>query len=201
MQVVGELNLPIHVIGLISAAENMPGANAYRPGDVLTTLSGKTVEVLNTDAEGRIVMADALTYAQQYRPHGIIDIATLTGAMVIALGSHATGMISNNPSLAERVRQAGETTGERVWQLPLWDAYRDMMKSDVADIKNVHGRDAGAIAAAAFLEHFVGEYAWVHLDIAGTAYQDTSTKASMPKGATGVGVRLLVQVLLDMINS
>jgi leucyl aminopeptidase len=195
MQVVGELKLPIHVVGLISAAENMPSGTAYRPGDILRTLSGKTIEVLNTDAEGRIVLADALFYAQQYQPDGIIDLATLTGAIMVALGAHATGIMSNNDGLAARVLQAGEATGERAWRLPLWEPYTDMVKSDIADIKNTAGRYGGAITAAAFLSNFVADYPWVHMDIAGTAWTDTKPRAYSPKGATGVGVRLLVQAL------
>src|SRR5262249_23486134 len=160
MQVLGELKLPFHVVGLISAAENMPSGTAYRPGDILKTLSGKTIEVLNTDAEGRIVLADALFYAQRYQPDGIIDLATLTGAIVVALGSHAIGIMSNNDALAERIAQAGEAIGERAWRMPLWDPYMDMVKSDIADIKNTAGRSGGAITAAAFLANFVGDYPW-----------------------------------------
>ncbi len=195
LQVVGELKLPLHVVGLISAAENMVSSSAYRPGDILKTLSGKTIEVLNTDAEGRIVLADALFYAQRYQPDGIIDLATLTGAIVVALGPHATGIMGNNDALAERIVQAGEATGERAWRMPLWDAYMDMVKSDIADIKNTAGRAGGAITAAAFLANFVGDYPWVHMDIAGTAWTDAKPRAYTPKGATGVGVRLLIQAL------
>ncbi len=201
MQVVGELGLSLHVVALIGAAENMPGANAYKPGDVIGTLSGKTVEVLNTDAEGRIVMADALFYAQRYQPQAVVDIATLTGAMRIALGPHAIGVIGNNQPLIDQMQRAGETSAERVWQLPLWDAYREMVKSKVADIRNTGGgREAGSITAAAFLEHFVGDMAWAHLDIAGTARSDTPGVCGVP-GATGVGVMLLVQMLLDWIEA
>ena len=195
MQVVGELKLPLHIVGLISSAENMVSSSAYRPGDILKTLSGKTVEVLNTDAEGRIVLADALFYAQRYQPDGMIDLATLTGAIVVALGPHATGIMSNNDALAARIVQAGEATGERAWRMPLWDAYMDMVKSDIADIKNTAGRPGGSITAAAFLANFVGDYPWVHMDIAGTAWTDAKPRAYTPKGATGVGVRLLVQAL------
>ncbi len=197
MQVIGELKLPLHVVGLISAAENMISGTAYRPGDILKTLSGKTIEVLNTDAEGRIVLADALFYAQRYQPDAMVDLATLTGAIVVALGSHATGIMSNNDALAARIVQAGEATGERAWRMPLWDAYMDMVKSDIADIKNTAGRAGGSITAAAFLANFVGEYPWVHMDIAGTAWTDMKPRAYTPKGATGVGVRLLIQALRD----
>jgi leucyl aminopeptidase len=197
MQVVGELQLPLHIVGLIASAENMPSSTAYKPGDILKTLSGKTIEVINTDAEGRIVLADALFYAQRYEPAGIIDLATLTGAINVALGSHAIGAISNNDELVRRVLEAGEATGERAWQLPLWEPYREMVKSDIADVRNSTGRPAGAITAGAFLNAFVGDYPWVHLDIAGTAWTDAKPRAYTPKGATGVGVRLLVQLLRD----
>jgi len=195
MQAIGELKLPLHAVGLVASAENMPSGTAYRPGDILKTLSGKTIEVLNTDAEGRIVLADALYYAQRYQPDGIIDLATLTGAIVVALGTHVTGIMSNNDALAGRILRAGEATGERAWRLPLWESYSEIIKSDIADIKNTGGRYGGAINAAAFLEHFVGDYPWVHMDIAGTAWTDQKPKAYTPKGATGVGVRLLIQML------
>lgn len=201
MQVIGELKPPLHIVGLISAAENMPGANAFRPGDVITTLSGKTVEVLNTDAEGRIVLADALFYAQRYQPRAIIDVATLTGAMNIALGPHAIGLMSNNQDLANRLLHAGEQSAERVWQFPLWDAYRDMIKSDIADIKNVAGRAGGAIVAAAFLDAFVGNYPWAHLDIAGTAWNEHPPRSYCAPGATGVGVRLFIQMIDDWLHA
>jgi len=195
MQAIGELKLPLHAVGLVASAENMPSGTAYRPGDILKTLSGKTIEVLNTDAEGRIVLADALYYAQRYQPDGIIDLATLTGAIVVALGTHVTGIMSNNDALAGHILRAGEATGERAWRLPLWESYSEIIKSDIADIKNTGGRYGGAINAAAFLEHFVGDYPWVHMDIAGTAWTDQKPKAYTPKGATGVGVRLLIQML------
>ncbi|HEX5690086.1 MAG TPA: leucyl aminopeptidase [Roseiflexaceae bacterium] len=197
MQAVAELDLPLHVVGLISAAENMPSATAYKPGDIVKTLSGKTIEVLNTDAEGRIVLADALFYAQRYNPAGIVDLATLTGAIMVALGQHAIGVMSNDDNLCDRVVRAGEASGERAWRLPLWDPYREMVKSDIADVKNSTGRYGGAITAAAFLSNFVGDCPWVHMDIAGTAWRDNSAVAYAPKGATGVGVRLLVQMLRE----
>jgi leucyl aminopeptidase len=196
MQVVGELNLPLHVVGLISAAENMPSGTAYRPGDIIKTLSGKTIEVLNTDAEGRIVLADALFYAQRYQPDGIIDLATLTGAIMVALGAHAIGVMSNDDALCERVLRAGEASGERAWRMPLWEPYQEMVKSHIADVRNSTGRAGGAITAAAFLSNFVGDYPWVHMDIAGTAWTDKPLPYA-PKGATGVGVRLLVQALRE----
>jgi leucyl aminopeptidase len=196
MQIAGELNLPIHVVGLISAAENMPSGTAYRPGDIIKTLSGKTIEVLNTDAEGRIVLADALFYAQRYQPDGIIDLATLTGAITVALGPHAIGVMSNDDALCERVLRAGEASGERAWRMPLWEPYQEMVKSHIADVKNAAGRAGGAITAAAFLSNFVGDYPWVHMDIAGTAWTDKPASYGS-KGATGVGVRLLAQALRE----
>jgi leucyl aminopeptidase len=197
MQVLGELKLPLHVVGLIASAENMPSSTAFKPGDILKTLSGKTIEVINTDAEGRIVLADALFYAQRYQPAAIIDLATLTGAIMVALGPHAIGLMSNNDELARRVLEAGTASGERAWQLPLWDPYREMVKGDVADVKNSTGRPGGSITAAAFLNTFVDDYPWVHLDIASTAWTDAKPRAYTPKGATGVGVRLLIQLLRD----
>lgn len=197
MQVVGELTLPVHVVGIVCAAENMPSATAYKPGDIIKTLSGKTVEVLNTDAEGRIVLADGLFYAQRYQPDAIIDLATLTGAIMVALGSAASGLMSNNQPLADRLLRAGETVAERVWQMPLVDEYRELMKSEIADLKNTGGRYGGACTAAAFLEAFVGGMPWAHLDIAGTAWVDRPARAYQVKGATGVGVRLLTQVLQE----
>jgi leucyl aminopeptidase len=196
MQTVGELQPPLHIVALISSAENMPDGNAYKPGDVIKTLSGKTVEVTNTDAEGRIVLADALFYSQRYTPHAVVDIATLTGAIKIALGSHAVGMMGTSEELIERLRRAGEASSERVWQLPLWDAYRELMKSDIADIKNAdNSRQAGSITAGIFLSEFVGKAPWAHLDIAGTAWRDSPIHAYETRGATGVGVRLLTRML------
>ncbi|RRR66713.1 MAG: leucyl aminopeptidase [Candidatus Viridilinea halotolerans] len=200
MQVLAELQLPLHVVGLIATAENMPSATAYRPDDVLTTLSGKTVEVLNTDAEGRIVLADALFYAQRYNPTAIIELSTLTGAIMVALGPHATGMMATDQTLADRVKQASETSGERVWQMPLWDEYREMIKSEIADIKNTGGRMGGALTAAAFLSHFVGDFPFVHLDIAGTAFTEKPSKGYQTHGATGVGVRLLTAFLRSYVG-
>ena len=195
MQAVAELKLPLHVVGIVPAAENMPSAAAYRPDDVVTTLSGKTIEVLNTDAEGRIILADGLFYAQRYNPSAIIELATLTGAVIIALGPHAIGMMSTSQELADKIRQAGESSAERVWQLPLWDEYHEMIKSEIADLKNIGGRAAGSITAGAFLTAFVGDYPFVHLDIAGTAYADKPAKSYHSPGGTGVGVRLLTEFL------
>jgi leucyl aminopeptidase len=192
------LDLPLHVVGVLAAAENMPGGEAYRPGDILTSMSGQTIEIQNTDAEGRLVLCDALHYARTtFEPAAMIDLATLTGACVVALGSAACGLFGNHEGLVDAVRRAGDATDERAWPMPLFDEHRDAMKSPIADLKNVSGsRDAGSSTAAAFLSRFVGEVPWVHLDIAGTAYT-SKTGPYQPFGATGFGVRLLVQVLQE----
>lgn len=200
MQAVGELNLPLHVVGIICSAENMPSSTAYKPGDIVKALSGKTIEVLNTDAEGRIVLADGLFYAQRYEPAAIVDLATLTGAIMVALGAHAIGLMGTNQELADRVLRAGEASAERAWQLPLFDEYREAMKSHIADLKNTGGRYGGAITAAGFLAAFVGDYPWVHLDIAGTAWTDQPARPYQARGATGIGVRLLVELLQGYIQ-
>ena len=197
MQAVAELKLPLHVVGLVSAAENMPSSTAYRPGDIVTTLSGKTIEVLNTDAEGRIILSDGLFYAQRFSPAAIVELSTLTGAMIIALGSHATGMMGTSQELADQISRAGEASGERVWQFPLWNEYREMVKSQIADLKNLAGRAAGSITAGAFLAEFVGDYPFIHLDVAGTAWADQPAKPYDSHGATGVGVRLLTEFLRE----
>ncbi len=188
------MRLPLNIVGIIPATENMPGGSATKPGDVLTSLSGKTIEVINTDAEGRLILADGLTYATRYNPVVLVDIATLTGACVVALGNVAIGVLGNNEALIEELKQAGEESGERAWQLPLWDDYYDLIKSDVADVKNTGGRPGGTITAAAFLSKFIGKAVWAHLDIASTDWSDRE-KAYIPKGATGVGARLLIQFL------
>jgi leucyl aminopeptidase len=172
----------------------MPGGSATKPGDVLTSLSGKTIEVINTDAEGRLILADGLTYATRYNPSILVDIATLTGACVVALGNVAIGVLGNNEALVQELKDAGEESGERAWQLPLWEDYYDSIKSDVADVKNTGGRPGGTITAAAFLSKFIGKAVWAHLDIASTDWSD-SEKAYISKGATGVGARLLIQFL------
>jgi leucyl aminopeptidase len=196
IQVASRLKLPLHLIALIPATENLPSGSAYRPGDILDSLSGKTIEVISTDAEGRLILADALAYSQRFKPKAIIDLATLTGACIIALGEHVTGMMGNDDGLKARIRRAADRTGEKVWELPLWEEYDEQIKSDVADMKNVGGRPAGTITAGAFLRKFAGEYPWVHLDIAGPVWTDKD-KPYIPKGATGVGVRLVVQLLRD----
>jgi leucyl aminopeptidase len=188
------LELPVNLVGIVPAVENMPSGTAYRPGDILTSLSGQTIEVLNTDAEGRLILADALTYAKRYEPQLVIDLATLTGACIIALGHQATAVLGNNQKLVQALLAAGEESGERLWQLPLWEDYDQQIKSDVADVKNIGGRAAGTITAAAFLKKFAGDFHWAHLDIAGTAWRDQS-QPYIPKGGTGVGVRMLVAFL------
>jgi leucyl aminopeptidase len=195
------LRVPLHVVGVIGAAENMPSGTAYRPGDVVTSMSGKTIEILNTDAEGRVVLADALHYARsKYQPRAMIDLATLTGACVVALGKWATGLFGNDEKLVELVRQAGEATGERVWPMPLWEDHKKAVRGDVAQLKNSTGREAGSSTAAAFLAAFAEGTPWVHLDIAGTGWT-TKAAAYQPRGATGVGVRLLIETLRALRGS
>jgi leucyl aminopeptidase len=195
-EMLGRLRPSVHVVGLIPTTENMPSGTAVKPGDVITSLSGKTIEVINTDAEGRLILCDALTYARRYQPACVLDIATLTGAVVVALGHTATGVMGTDERLIEDVRQAGERAGERVWPLPLWDEYRELMKSDIADVKNSGGRPAGSISAGWFLREFVDGFPWAHLDIAGTAYSDRED-ATRVKGPTGVGVRLFSEFVLS----
>ena len=190
------LGLPLNIVGLVPATENMPGGRAYKPGDVLRTMSGQTIEILNTDAEGRLILSDALAYACRYKPAVIVDIATLTGACGIALGQEASGMVGTDEKCKQRLREAGDKTAERVWELPLWEEYYEQIKSDIADMKNTGGRAGGVITAAALLSKFVQKYPWVHLDIAATAWSDKD-RPYTPKGATGIGVRLLTQFLRD----
>jgi leucyl aminopeptidase len=191
MRTVTELGLPLNVIGIVAAAENMPSGGATKPGDVVTSLAGKTIEVLNTDAEGRLVLCDALTYAQRFKPEAVIDIATLTGACIVALGSHATGLFSNEDTLAEQLLSAGTETHDRAWRMPLWEDYQNQLNSNFADLANIGGPGGGSITAACFLSQFAKSYNWAHLDIAGSAWN------SAPKGATGRPVPLLTQYLLD----
>lgn len=190
------LRLPIHLVGILPATENMPGGRAIKPGDILRTLSGKTVEVQNTDAEGRLVLADGLAYAARLKPAAVIDIATLTGACMVALGQFAIGMFGNDDALKRAIRDAGLKTGERVWEMPLWEEYFEQLKSDVADMRNIGGRGGGMITAALFLSKFIGDHPWVHLDIASTDWSERE-RAYIPKGPTGIGTRLLVQYLID----
>jgi leucyl aminopeptidase len=194
MSVAARLKLPFRLVGLVPATENMPGGSATRPGDILRHLNGLTSEVDNTDAEGRLILADALAYANRYSPDLVIDLATLTGAVVVALGHVAAGMLGNDQETIDRLQQAGLRTYERVWQLPLYDEYERLVKSDIADVKNVGGRWAGAITGAMFLKKFVGKWRWVHLDIAGTAMLEESTEYAV-RGGSGFGVRLLTEFL------
>ncbi|MBI3803702.1 MAG: leucyl aminopeptidase [Nitrospirae bacterium] len=198
MRVAAQLQLPLHIIGVLPATDNMPSGTAIHPGDVVTTLSGKTVEVINTDAEGRLCLADALAYAVRFKPAAMIDLATLTGACVVALGNHAMALFGNDPKLTAQIQKASEETGERVWPLPLWDEYYDQIKSEVADLKNTGGRPGGSITAALFLKQFVGDTPWVHLDIAGTSWNGERPRPYVPKGSTGTGLRLLVQYLTGL---
>ncbi len=195
LQAVSSLRIPANIIGIVPAAENMPGGSAIKPGDILQSMSGKTIEVLNTDAEGRLVLADALTYAQRYKPKEVIDLATLTGAVIAALGHQAAAVIGNNASMIARLREASDATGERVWELPLWEEFDKAVKSDIADFKNIAapGVGAGTIMGAAFLKPFAGDQPWTHIDIAGTAWGEE--KPYTTKGASGYGVRLLVRYL------
>lgn len=188
------LKLPVNLVGVVPAVENLPSGSAIRPGDILTSLSGRTIEVLNTDAEGRLILADALTYVRRFEPRVVIDLATLTGACIIALGHHASAVLGNHDGLVRQLIKAGEASGERLWQLPLWGDYAAQLKSEVADVKNIGGRPAGTITAAAFLEKFADDLTWAHLDIAGTAWEDKG-RPGVPKGGTGVGVRLLIEYL------
>jgi leucyl aminopeptidase len=183
-----------NVVGLIPATENLPSGTAVKPGDVVRSHFGKTIEIINTDAEGRLILSDALSYARRFKPACVINAATLTGAIVIALGHHATGIMGNDDHLLEEIRRAGDLAGERCWALPLWDEYREQLKSDIADIKNTGGRPASSITAGWFLREFV-VFPWAHLDIAGTAYLD-SDRPGMSKGPTGVGVRLFAEFVL-----
>ncbi len=189
---VAELGLPINVVGVIPAVENMPSSTATNPGDIFTSMSGQTIEVLNTDAEGRLILCDAITYSERFNPEVVIDIATLTGAVVIALGKHATGLLSNHNPLARELLNAGDESGDRAWQLPLWDDYQQQLNSPFADMANIGGRDAGTITAACFLSRFAEKYHWAHLDIAGTAWISGNNK-----GATGRPVSLLMQYILN----
>jgi leucyl aminopeptidase len=194
------LQLPINLVALIPAVENLPSGHAIRPGDILTSLARKTIEVLNTDAEGRLILADAITYAQRFHPAAIIDVATLTGACIVALGHHASAILGTDQALIDSLIAAGDRSGERLWQLPLWDEYDQLLKSDVADIKNSGGRPAGTITGAAFLKAFAGEKPWAHLDIAGTAWEEKGSPG-IPKGGSGVGVRLLIDLLRAQVES
>ena len=191
MSAVAEMQLPINVVALVPTVENMPDGAALKPGDVIRSMSGQTIEVLNTDAEGRLILCDALTYAGRYKPQSVIDMATLTGACIIALGRNPSAVLGNHEPLVNELLRAGETANDRAWQLPLWDEYQDQLKSNFADMANIGGREGGTITAAAFLSRFTQEYQWAHLDIAGTAW-----KVGEAKGATGRPVPLLAEFLM-----
>jgi leucyl aminopeptidase len=189
---IAEMDLPLNVVGIIPTCENMPDGRATRPGDVLTSMSGLTIEVLNTDAEGRLILCDALTYAERFEPSAVVDIATLTGACVIALGHHATGLFSNKDELAKELLLAGEKALDRAWHMPMWDDYQPQLDSNFADMGNIGGRAGGSITAACFLSRFAKKYDWAHLDIAGTAW-----KSGKEKGGTGRPVPLLTEFLVS----
>jgi leucyl aminopeptidase len=192
---IAAMNLPLNVIGVIPTCENMPDGRATRPGDVLTSMSGLTIEVLNTDAEGRLILCDALTYVERFEPSAVIDVATLTGACVIALGHHASGLFSNNDALAAELLQAGEVALDRAWHMPMWEDYQSLLDSNFADMANIGGRAAGSITAACFLARFAKKYDWAHLDVAGTAW-----KSGKEKGGTGRPVPLLTEFLVQRAN-
>ena len=192
MCAVARMALPINLTVVVPATENMPGGGATRPGDIVTSMSGQTIEILNTDAEGRLILCDALTYAERFEPDTVIDVATLTGACVVALGSVATGLFANKDGLARDLLEAGEEANDRAWHMPLWDDYQDLLKSPFADMANIGGRYGGAISAACFLSRFTKKFEWAHLDIAGTAW-----KSGADKGATGRPVPMLTHYLLQ----
>ena len=191
MRALAGMKAPVNAIAVVPTCENMPGGGASRPGDVVTTLSGQTVEILNTDAEGRLILCDALTYAERMQPDVVVDVATLTGACVIALGHVATGMFANDQRLADEIRAAGEDAWDRVWQMPLWDDYQEQLRSNFADMANIGGRPAGSVTAACFLSRFAKKLRWAHLDVAGTAW-----KSGREKGSTARPVPLLVRFVL-----
>ncbi len=202
MRAIGRLALPLHVVGLVPATENMPGGRAYKPGDVLRAMNGKTIEVLSTDAEGRLILADALAYAARFQPKAIVDLATLTGACVVALGQGvAAGLFSSDDGLRARLCAASEASGERIWPMPLYDEYLEAIESLTADLANVAGREGGVGTSAIFLQQFTEGYPWAHLDIAGMVFEERPDTPKRPphlqKGGTGFGVRLLVQFLRD----
>jgi leucyl aminopeptidase len=186
------MGLKLNVVGVIPSSENMPGGAASKPGDIVKSMSGQTIEILNTDAEGRLILCDALTYSARFEPDTVIDIATLTGACVIALGHVASGLFSNQDALARALLEAGSYSNDRAWQLPLWDEYQQQLDSNFADMQNIGGRAAGSVTAACFLSRFTKDYRWAHLDIAGTAW-----KSGKEKGATGRPVPLLAQYLIS----
>jgi len=196
LEAIATLQPRLNVVGIVAAAENLPSGSATRPGDVVKSMAGTTIEVLNTDAEGRLILCDALTYARRFKPRSLVDIATLTGACVVALGKHASGLFSNDEELAAQLLAAGEATHDRAWRMPLWEDYQEQLKSNFADVANVGGPGAGSVTAACFLARFTREQCWAHLDIAGTAWEQGASK-----GATGRPVALLTRYLLDRAGS
>ncbi|MEY3220400.1 MAG: hypothetical protein RIT27_1757 [Pseudomonadota bacterium] len=196
--VAAELQLPLNLICIAPCTENLPSGRALKPSDIITSMSGQTIEILNTDAEGRLILCDALTYAEQFKPEAVIDVATLTGACVVALGRQPSGLFGNNPTLINDLIDAGNKSADRVWEMPLWDDYQDLLDSPFADMANIGGPEGGSITAACFLSRFAKKFHWAHLDIAGTAWYPRSTKR-VTKGATGRPVSLLVQYLLDKL--
>ncbi len=192
LQVAAQMQLPLNIVGLIPSSENLPDGDANKPGDIVTSMSGKTIEILNTDAEGRLLLCDTLTYAQKFDPEVVIDLATLTGACIVALGRVPSGLFGNDDALCSDLIHAGETANDSVWRLPLWEEYQELLKSNFADMANIGGKDAGSITAACFLSKFAENFRWAHLDIAGTAW-----RTGLTKGATGRPVPLLAQYLLD----
>jgi leucyl aminopeptidase len=194
LEAIARLKLPRRVMGVAVCVENMPDGAAYRPGDILTGITGKTTEIISTDAEGRLVLADALGYAARFQPKAVVDLATLTGAIGVALGPQAAGLFANDRALQEALLAAAERSGERLWPMPMYDEYKEEIKSDMAEVKNSGGRDAGVSTSAKFLEHFTEGYPWAHLDIASMAWAKKELGAAIPKGATGYGVQLLVEI-------
>jgi len=192
LKAAAEMKLPLNVVGIIPTTENMPGGRATKPGDIVTSMSGQTIEILNTDAEGRLILCDALTYAERFNPAAVVDIATLTGACVIALGNVASGLFANDDALARELLAAGDAACDRAWHMPLWDDYQEQLKSNFADFANIGGRPAGSITAACFLARFTKKFKWAHLDIAGTAW-----KSGPAKSATGRPVPLLAEFLMQ----
>ncbi len=198
--VAAELQLPLNLVCIMPCTENLPSGHALKPGDILTSMSGQTIEILNTDAEGRLILCDALTYAERFKPEAVVDVATLTGACIVALGRQPSGLYGNNPTLINELITAGKNSADRVWDMPLWDEYQDLLDSPFADMANIGGSEGGSITAACFLSRFAKKYHWAHLDIAGTAWYPRSTKR-VTKGATGRPVPLLVQYLLDKFHT
>lgn len=196
LRAVSDLSLPARVVGLVPATENLPSGRALKPGDVIRGVSGTSIEIISTDAEGRLILSDTLSWAARYEPDAVVDLATLTGGCIVALGHHASGLFTDDDRLADDLARIGDRTGERLWRLPLWDVYREQLDSDIADIRNTGGKGASSVTAAWFLKSFVGDHRWAHLDIAGTAWAEEASPYQ-PEGATGVGVRLLAEWLMS----